>query len=121
LQIWIVIAKYGITPAVKFESKVLRTSGSDRNSAYGTVKRVKVRSRITYSATINPFEKAVIGTSKAKYDTRTYTYWLDLDSSGKIIGGEWLSKDRPDFLWFKQKDQFSGYWSGIKDIYKTKF
>lgn len=106
-------------PAIKFESKILGTSESDHT--YDIVKRVKVRSKVTYSATINPFEQTVIATSRAKYDTRTYTYWLDLDSSGKIIGGEWISNDRPDFLWFKEKDEFSGYWEGIKDIYQSKF
>jgi hypothetical protein len=107
-------------PAIKFESKILRSSESERVSAYGTVKRVKVRSKVTFSAEINPFEQVVIATSRAKYDTRTYTYWLDLDSSGKILGGEWISQDRPDFLWFKEKDEFTGYWEGIKEIYQSK-
>uniref|UniRef100_K3WTJ2 Uncharacterized protein n=1 Tax=Globisporangium ultimum (strain ATCC 200006 / CBS 805.95 / DAOM BR144) TaxID=431595 RepID=K3WTJ2_GLOUD len=35
-------------------------------------------------------------------EAREYTYALELDSSKKVIGGEWLEKsrlDHPDFLW----------------------
>jgi len=107
-------------PAIKFESKVLRTSTNiDRKAAAGTVKKVLVRSKVTYSATINPQETPVIGTSKAKYDTRTYKYWLDLDSKGLILGGEWESKDRPDFLWYKEKSEFTGYWKGLNQVYQA--
>jgi len=28
-----------------------------------------------------------------------FQYTLELDAAGNIIGGEWLSEDRPDFLW----------------------
>jgi hypothetical protein len=35
-------------------------------------------------------------------------YILDLDRSGKIIGGHWLSYERPDFLWIKNSKGFIG-------------
>lgn len=108
-------------PAVEFTSKVLRTvNGDSRNSVRGTAKRVLVLSKVKYAATINPLDLAVIGTPQAKYDTRTYKYWLDLDSSGRILGGEWESEDRPDFLWYKEKAEFTGYWKGIEEIYNSQ-
>ena len=108
-------------PAIEFSSRVLRTANGDtRRSAYGTVKRVLVKSKVKYSATINPMENFVIGTTDAKYDSRIYTYWLELDSSNRIIGGEWVSDDRPDFLWYKEKAEFTGYWKGIEEIYQAQ-
>lgn len=41
-----------------------------------------------------------VGTSKSNvYQTKPFIYDLELDENFNIIGGEWYSKDRPDFLW----------------------
>lgn len=103
--------------AVKFESKILGTTALSRNSVSTAVKRVKVRSKVVYAATIDPEVTPVISTDMAKYDTRTYTYILELNSKGEIVGGEWISKDRPDFMWIKEKDDFKGYWEGLNSVY----
>uniref|UniRef100_UPI0040573C22 hypothetical protein n=1 Tax=Candidatus Electronema sp. TaxID=2698783 RepID=UPI0040573C22 len=43
-----------------------------------------------------------------------YLYDLELDISGKIIGGEWRSKAHPDFLWTPPKgSQAQGGGSGV--------
>jgi hypothetical protein len=31
--------------------------------------------------------------------TKSYNFILDLDSNYNIIGGTWVSTDRPDFIW----------------------
>ena len=108
-------------PAVEFTSRVVRTQNGDtRNSARGTAKRVLVRSKVKYSATIGALDVPVIGTDNAQYDSRVYTYWLELDASNNIIGGEWVSEDRPDFLWYQEKSEFTGYWAGILEIYNAQ-
>lgn len=35
----------------------------------------------------------------AAKDKMHVSYQLELDANGMVIGGEWTSKDRPDFLW----------------------
>lgn len=108
-------------PAVEFSSKIVRTQNGDtRNGAHVTMKRVLVRSKVKYSATIEALDMPVIGTDYALYDSRVYTYWLELDASNNIIGGEWVSDDRPDFLWYQEKSEFTGYWKGIIDIYNAQ-
>lgn len=107
--------------AVKYSSKVLETSSYVRRASVGSVQRVKVRSSVLYSASVQPSEEAILGTDNAKYDERVYTYWLDLNAQGHILGGEWVSADRPDFLWIKEKAEFSGYWSGLKQVYKSQY
>ena len=105
--------------AVNYSSKVISTANAQRGSAYGTVKRVLVESKVKYSASIDPSDAPVIGSELAKYEQRDYRYWLELDSKGEIVGGEWVSAQRPDFLWVKEKDSFNGYWSGLEDIYRS--
>ena len=107
--------------AVKYESRVLQTSGHVRRATYGTVKRVKVESRVWYSASVEPSDAPISGTDKAELDKRVYVYWLDLDSKGEILGGSWVSDERPDFLWTKEKDEFEGYWSGLNEVYRSRY
>jgi len=44
--------------------------------------------------------------SSATDDLKTvkYRYDLELDANDRIIGGEWHSKERPDFIWVPSKD-----------------
>lgn len=102
--------------ALEFTTRRVSSSSAARNSALGTVKRVLMRTTVKYAASIDPLEKPVLGTESAEYDERNYSYWLDLDYKGEIIGGEWTSKDRPDFLWIKQKEHFTGYYSALYDL-----
>jgi hypothetical protein len=47
-----------------------------------------------------------------------YRYNVELDSKGDIVGGNWITLDRPDFLWIMQPLAFEGDFSGLnqKDI-----
>lgn len=105
--------------ALEYEFTELSTSSPSRKSAPGTYLRVLVNAKVKYAASIKPSHLPVIGTNKAKYELRTYRYWLELDFRNNIIGGEWVSDDRPDFLWYKDKAIFNGYYSKINDIYKS--
>jgi hypothetical protein len=51
-------------------------------------------------------KEPVTGTPAQTYASRNYEYVLELDRSGKIIGGEWISESRPDMLWMKAKDKY---------------
>jgi hypothetical protein len=44
---------------------------------------------------------ATIGTAGFREDHKEYKYVVDIDRSGRIIGGTWLSDIHPDFLWKK--------------------
>ena len=36
-----------------------------------------------------------------------------------VIGGEWISFDRPDFMWKRINKDFEGYFKGLEKIYKA--
>ena len=46
-----------------------------------------------------------------------YKYKLDLDSQGNVIGGDWLTLDRPDTLWMQSDVNFSGEYQRLSEIY----
>ncbi len=47
----------------------------------------------------------------------TYRYRLELNDAGEIIGGTWLSQERPDFLWRQSKPTLSQRLRYLKEIY----
>ncbi len=47
----------------------------------------------------------------------TYVYTLALDKDNKIVGGKWISKKRPDFIWKSAKPKFQGFFAPLKEIY----
>jgi hypothetical protein len=74
------------------------------DSSRGTLKMVKVRSKVKYvSESERNHWSPVLGTSQQIYREKIYEYDLDLDKEGQIIGGDWKSSDRPDFLWLIEK------------------
>lgn len=105
--------------ALEYRSEILGHSRNLRGTTYGTVEKVLVKTTVSYAASIDPTDLPVIGTSKAEYDKRTYKYWLYLASNGDIIDGEWVSEERPDFLWTQEKENFDGYWEGVNRLYQT--
>lgn len=38
--------------------------------------------------------------------SKIFKYWIDLDRNGHVIGGEWESYLRPDFVWLKKSRGF---------------
>src|SRR5690606_15283867 len=89
-----------------------------QNAAPGTFKRIRVEAIVTYAAAIAPKFQSVIGTENAEYAENTYEYLLDLNLEGKIIGGEWISDKRPDFVWIQGKSSFLKEWYALNDIYR---
>jgi hypothetical protein len=105
--------------AVDYKSNVLQTAMPNKKSSEYAVKRVLVESIVNLAASVDPSKEPVIGTQIAEYDEKKYKYWLDLDARGRIVGGSWVSAQRPDFIWSKDKDEFRGYFDGLNQIYKA--
>ncbi|MCA2959165.1 MAG: PT domain-containing protein [Silvanigrellales bacterium] len=40
-----------------------------------------------------------------------------MNSNDEIIGGEWISDERPDFVWTQERPVFRGYWQKLEAIY----
>lgn len=47
----------------------------------------------------------VTGTVHQEFRFKNYEYIVELDMNGNVIGGEWLTETRPDFLWMIQRDR----------------
>ncbi|MCO4754195.1 MAG: hypothetical protein KC478_06920 [Bacteriovoracaceae bacterium] len=127
-------------PVYKYDTTIV--SEKSRNLKYatkGTRKQVEVKTTMHYAndggrmfwvtdGTDDEFYAwwdQTTGTGNYRADKKEFHYILDLDRSGKIIGGRWLSYERPDFLWLKKQRGFMGegmlfgivsYLDALKDL-----
>ena len=64
----------------------------------------------------------VTNTPHQKFLSKDYSYIIELDADGNVIGGEWLSATRPDFLWmFERAKHFKNSpvpLANLKNIYR---
>jgi hypothetical protein len=96
-------------PVYRYSSTVQRELQPSPDSAPGTVKIVRMRTDFHYVDGGDNNWRPVIGTPLQVIKNTRYEYDLDIDAYGKIIGGEWRSRSRPDFMWQKEKVlRFSG-------------
>jgi hypothetical protein len=100
-------------PVVAFKSKVLAANLPKSSKAAETaVREVRIATEFFYvdESEDNTWEPAH-GTKNQAIAKREYQYRLELNAEGKIVGGEWESKERPDFLWNKlpaKTEEFTG-------------
>ena len=82
---------------------------------------VKVEAEMNYTDELEESQWAPAnGTSAFRADKMKLSYILELDTQGRIIGGEWLSNEIPDFVWKTLSPaQFTGEFEGLKQIYQA--
>jgi hypothetical protein len=101
-------------PIMGYETKVLdEQRGGRSGAAPGTIRTLRVRTVISYvDETGNSWERV-----RAKIETKTLEYFLELNTQGLIIGGEWRYLARPDFLWLKESPVvYTGIFYRLKEL-----
>lgn len=104
-------------PVLSYESEIM---GEDeaRENVPGTAKVIRLKTKVTFvDESRNNSWHPVLNTHEQTNVTRVYRYNLFLDLNNEIIGGEWRSQDRPDFLWtMGPTQQFVGLLNGLEKL-----
>lgn len=105
-------------PVMSYKSRLIkRNLKPDKNTAQGSVKMLEVETVVQYIAEVQSSWETTNGTSDQLIKETKYRYFLDLNASGEIIGGQWISGDRPDFLWLMPKaKKFHGNMSHLAKL-----
>jgi len=108
-------------PAYAYSSKMVSESTNiPEGAAPGTTKLVRLYTTLRYVAEIGAhWDNPEAMTDIEDDPALMIEYNLELDANGVIIGGEWLTEDRPDFLWIQATPRWVGYYKGIQDIYEA--
>lgn len=104
-------------PVYSYKSSVIGYQGPSAGASPRAVKEALVRTTMTYTIEIAQSWDLVFPNSGRYVASKVYDYRLELDAQGQIVGGEWLSGDRPDFLWTQQTAPMTGSWTPLKTIY----
>jgi hypothetical protein len=114
-------------PISGFETKIIKeTRGRSLGASMWTAKEITVETNLYYGAEISPQWDSTGGNISVK----SYRYRLELNRRGMVIGGEWLSERRPDFLWSNSTPKFTDTvstrrggekiaWSELQKIYEA--
>jgi len=106
-------------PVVGYKSKILADNlAPEKNAASSAVKEMKVETEFFYVDEVEHVTWDMVhGTKQQLIASRTYVYRLELDAQGRIVGGEWESAERPDFLWKKERaTEFKGILSHLPEL-----
>jgi hypothetical protein len=108
-------------PAYAYSSKILGESTDiPAGAAPGTTKVVSISTALRYVPEIGAhWDNPAVLTDIEDDPAFNIEYNLELDANGTIIGGDWLTENRPDFLWVQSTPRWVGYYAGIHDIYKA--
>lgn len=79
--------------------KALRPIASARTMRNGNYRNPLTAFVVGVGMTITYLDGSPVGNTTNKTKTAAYLYDLELDDQMRIIGGEWVSKDHPDFAW----------------------
>lgn len=92
-------------PVIGYKSYVTGNyQGQYGNTAIGTSEIKHLKTVVDYLTYQKPEDdKEILGIKGQIVKSRSYEYTLELDKYGNIIGGHWLSNERPDFLWYSSK------------------
>jgi hypothetical protein len=107
-------------PVTSYRSSIVNEEiVHDFDRSQGVARRVRIRTKFTYGEELKFYtpelaaqgiknfvsKKPVTGSSHQEFRSKDYEYILELDAAGKIIGGEWISETRPDFLWMYDRSK----------------
>jgi hypothetical protein len=107
-------------PITHYSTSILGEEAiSPEESAVGIARKVRVQTKMTYGEELKFFTPAaeaagsrnfvskdpVTGTEHQEFRFKMYEYILELDQTNRIVGGEWISETRPDFLWMYERSQ----------------
>lgn len=88
VEVWNAVVK-------SYSARITESRSISRNAAYGTAREVRVDMSVEHTVGAKPNRNQVGGS----YKTVTYSFTLELDHYDQVIGGEWISTNRPDMLW----------------------
>jgi hypothetical protein len=105
-------------PVVAFKSRVIDANlPASRKAAKTAVREQRIATELFYTDESDPVWDAVWGTPNQVIGSMQLQYRIEIDREGRIVGGEWESKERPDFLWKKSKAQmFPGLFVRLPEL-----
>jgi len=101
-------------PIAGYESTIIGEEPvTAAHSAMGVTKRVHIKMRMKYGEELQFYTPQLAAQGKKNFVSklpvtmtehqesrfREYEYIVEINSAGNVVGGEWITSTRPDFMW----------------------
>jgi hypothetical protein len=107
-------------PIYGFSTRELARRAPSIGAAPRTAVEVVVETLVDFVVEVDTPNVLPLGDSRTVASERMiFQYVLELDELGRIVGGSWISEERPDFLWVQERADFRGYYGSIESIYES--
>jgi hypothetical protein len=114
-------------PVHGYSTRVLSTREPSSRADLKAVSEIVVETTVVFTVEVQPNWSPLIGTRGHANAKKVYLSSLEIDATGAIVGGEWLSPDfqpsdatdRPDFMWRNAPYRFEGYYSKLQTLYRA--
>ena len=104
-------------PFINYKSVVVGERQRSPGAARQAVKEIVVKTTASYADSPEPQEEPFVGTDNYPVKTKDYHYALEIDSLGRIVGGSWISWERPDFLWISNPITYANEMPLVQKIF----
>ena len=105
-------------PIVSYKSKILGSGSPSRGAARSAVTEYKISTELFYVDETDESTWAIVhGTDNQKISKKDLIYTIELNAQNEIVGGNWISDVRPDFIWQKAKAKtFGGMFAMLPEL-----
>lgn len=106
-------------PIYGYSTREIARRAPSVGAAITAASEVLVETEVELIVEIDSPNVEPIGDSRAVASERVlYQYTVELDRFDRVVGGAWLSEERPDFLWIQERADFRGYYGNIESLYE---
>lgn len=96
--------------AVDYNSYIVDQVELKPTSSKKATLALRIQTSVGYASAIQRHLYPILSTPEAYYLDHSYDYIIEIDSKGEIVGGEWISELRPDFIWTRKAEKLRGRW-----------
>jgi Transglutaminase elicitor len=105
-------------PVLSYKTKTLGQRPPSAQAAPGTKVEYRVMTEVTYVSEQSSSWKPHVGVDNALANAN-YEYYVEVDRKGLIVGGSWITDNRPDFLWTTELPSFTGSFTAVGPLYRA--
>lgn len=102
-------------PVYRYEASYQRMNTMHRGADRRARSSIRVTSSVWYGREVAPAWEGNISSRTNALGKLDLEYYLEVDDRGNIIGGEWITNDFPDFVWYRPRPRSFAFRAGNVD------
>ena len=103
-------------PVVGYSTRIVSRIPRGFGSAPDADRAYLVKTQLAYQSEVAPHWDPRKIPGGGNVAVVNYSYRIEVDSAGNIVGGKWMSGERPNFAWTQESVGIEGYYSAVSEL-----